>query len=315
MNNGYNAKLSDMDISQLIKYEWSEDKKSKVALIYAVGAIHMGKGQSGRTIGSKTLSKAIRIARKDPTVKGIILRVNSGGGSALASDIIAREVWLTTHGRNKKPFVVSMGGAAASGGYYISAYADKIVAQPTTITGSIGVIGMIPNFEKLFEKIHVNWSTVKKGEQADIYSINRKMTDVEYNKIKSSIEGTYEEFLKVVAEGRSMSRDEVHAIAQGRIWSGEQALANGLVDELGGIEKAKEIMAEMLNCKHLRTVEYSTSESMIEINSVIDTKLQSKLLPVNSELSKQALDLVKTIQLFDNEKTLYWLPWDISTAR
>jgi protease-4 len=208
-----------------------------------------------------------------------------------------------------------MGGAAASGGYYISAYADKIVAQPTTITGSIGVIGMIPNFEKLFEKINVNWSTVKKGEQADIYSINRKMTDVEYNKIKSSIEGTYEEFLKVVAEGRSMSRDEVHAIAQGRIWSGEQAVANGLVDELGGIEKAKEIMAEMLNCKHLRTVEYSTSESMIEINSVIDTKLQSKLLPVNSELSKQALDLVKTIQLFDNEKTLYWLPWDISTAR
>ncbi|PID30000.1 MAG: signal peptide peptidase SppA [Candidatus Cloacimonadota bacterium] len=310
----YNAKVADTDESDLIKYEWKKDKTSKVALIYAVGAIHTGEGKAGKTIGSESLSKAIRKARKDKSVKGIIMRVNSGGGSALASDIIAREVWLTVHGKNKKPFVVSMGGAAASGGYYISAYADKIIAEPTTITGSIGVIGMMPNFEKLFDKLHVNWSTVKKGKQADIYSVNRKMTDKEYNMIKKSVEKTYEEFINAVAEGRGMTRDEVHKIAQGRIWTGEQGLANGLVDIIGGMETAEKVMGEMINNPNLKLTEYRSEDSFVKISSEIGSSIEEKLNPFDSGISGQLMDLTKTVKLFGDEKVLYWLPWDISNA-
>jgi protease-4 len=250
-----------------ITYDWAaNDPETKVAIIYAVGGIHMGKGKQGQSIGSKTTSELIRKARKNTNVKGIIIRVNSGGGSALASDIIAREVKLCKEAG--KPVVVSMGGAAASGGYYISSFADKIVAQPSTITGSIGVIGMVPNFSGLYEKIHVNWSNVKKGKYADLGNTSRPMTSDEKEKIHNSIEHTYWTFVDIVAEGRSMSRENVHNIAQGRVWTGTQAKERGLVDEIGGLDVAKKEMQKLLKTnKKIKLVNMNKSvQDGLEIN-------------------------------------------------
>ena len=232
-------------------------EKDKIALIYAVGNIHSGEGVPGKSIGSVTTAKAIKQAREDRRVKGIIIRVDSGGGSALASDVIGREVELCKTGKNKKPVIVSMGGVAASGGYYIAAKADKIIAQPSTITGSIGVIGIYPVFERLYEKIHVNWDTVKRGKNADLGSTHRQPTAKEKKIGEESIQHFYDRFITLVAEGRNMSKDEVHKIAQGRVWTGKQAFEHGLVDALGGMDLAVKEMKKMADLKHeVKLVEF-----------------------------------------------------------
>jgi len=242
--------------------KWSTPRKDKIALIYAVGNIHSGEGVPGKSIGSKTISKAIKQAREDRRVKGIIIRVDSGGGSALASDVIGRGVELCKTGKNKKPVIVSMGGAAASGGYYIAAKADKIIAQPSTITGSIGVIGLYPVFERLYDKIHINWDVVKRGKHSDLGSTHRQPTDYEKKIGEESIEHFYDRFITIVAEGRDMSKDDVHKIAQGRVWTGKQAFERGLVDALGGMDLAVKEMKKIADLKHeVKLVEFEGEDN------------------------------------------------------
>jgi len=220
--------------------------KDKLAVIYCVGGIESGKGDE-ETIGSETIAKAIKDARTDSSIKAIVLRVNSPGGSALASDVIWREVVLA---KKSKPVVVSMGDVAASGGYYISCAADRIFAQPNTITGSIGVFGLMPNAQKLFsEKLGIFIDTANTAKHSDLGSPYRPVSAFEGEYIQKSVEKVYDTFTKRVAEGRGMQQADVDSIGQGRVWSGVDALRIKLVDELGGINDAVKFAAKKANLK------------------------------------------------------------------
>jgi protease-4 len=217
-------------------------KQPKIALIYAVGQIQSGEGDE-ETIGSDRIAKAIRDARMDSTVKAIVLRVNSPGGSALASDVIWREMTLA---KKVKPTVVSMGDVAASGGYYISCAADRIYAQPNTITGSIGVFGVLPNAQKAFaDKLGINIDTVNTNKHSDVGTPFRPVTKDEFSYIQNSVEKVYETFISRVAEGRKTTTAMIDSIGQGRVWSGTDALKINLVDELGGTDDAINYAAKM----------------------------------------------------------------------
>lgn len=228
--------------------EW---KKDRVAVIYAIGAIESGEGDD-ETIGSERIVKALRDARTDDKVKAVVLRVNSPGGSALASDVIWRETMLLKEAG--KPFIVSMGDVAASGGYYIAAGADKIVAHPTTITGSIGVFGLLPNAEGMFnDKLGITFDQVTTNEHGNFMTITRPLDDFEFEAINESVTSIYNTFLKVVSEGRNMSVEEVDSVAQGRVWTGLRAHQVGLVDELGDLDYAIELAAEMAELEDYTT--------------------------------------------------------------
>ncbi len=223
----------------------------KIAVIYAVGAIGGGDGDD-ESIGSDRLSEAIRKARTDSTIKAIVLRVNSPGGGALASDVIWREMVLA---RKAKPVVVSMGDVAASGGYYISCAADTIVAEPNTITGSIGVFGLLFNAQNLFNhKLGITFDTVKTGKFAALGSITRPLSAAEKEIIQQQVERVYDTFLSHVADGRKMSKADVDSIGQGRVWSGTDAKRLGLVDVLGGVDDAIKIAAKMAKLDSYRTI-------------------------------------------------------------
>jgi len=246
LGTGNNKDINFVNITKYTKaIVKDKDKKwelEKIAIVYAVGEIHSGKGKSNE-IGSETTCEALRKARTDDKVKAVVLRVNSPGGSALASDVIWREVLLT---KMVKPVVVSMGDVAASGGYYISCAADTIVAEPNTITGSIGVFGLIFNSKRfLNDKLGITFDTVLTGKHADIGSAVRPMTATERAVIQRSVEKVYDTFITRVADGRHISKTEVDSIGQGRVWSGIDAQRLHLVDVIGGIDKAVEIAARM----------------------------------------------------------------------
>ncbi|MCA1763122.1 MAG: signal peptide peptidase SppA [Cryomorphaceae bacterium] len=217
-------------------------KKDKIAVVYASGAIASGESADD-AIGSETFAKAIRDARRDTAIKAIVLRVNSGGGSALASDVIWRETSLA---KEVKPLVVSMGDVAASGGYYIAADADEIFAMPNTITGSIGVFGILPNMKGFFNnKLGMTFDGVKTGKFADFGELTRPLTDAEYAILQKSVDRIYDVFLERVSDGRSITKEEVDEIGQGRVWSGVNAMDIQLVDRLGGLEDAIARAAEL----------------------------------------------------------------------
>ena len=233
---------------------------NKIAVIYATGAINSGEG-SYNTIGSETTVKAIRKAAKDENVKAIVLRVNSPGGSALASDVILRELELA---KQKKKIVVSMGDYAASGGYYIACNADKIFANHSTITGSIGVFGVIPSNKKLLnEKLGLYIDTVNTHKYSDGFQGYRSLTDYEKAVIQESVEQVYETFITYVSEGRNMTKEEVNSIGQGRVWSGTDALSIGLVDEIGGLEDAIVSAADLADLEDYRVITLPKKEDPI----------------------------------------------------
>ncbi|MGP1386228.1 MAG: signal peptide peptidase SppA [Thainema sp.] len=210
---------------------------NQIALVYAEGPIVDGEGEGlSQVIAGDKLARHLRQLRLDDDVKAVVLRVNSPGGSAIASEVILREVQLCQEAG--KPVIVSMGNVAASGGYWIAASADQIFAEPTTITGSIGVFGFFPNLEDLGEKIGVNWEVVKTGDTADIFTITRPKTPKELNILQTSVDSIYDEFLERVAQGRDLPLERVAELAQGRVWSGSSAKDLGLVDELGGLDAA-----------------------------------------------------------------------------
>ncbi len=227
--------LESLFASDYGEKEEEEELGGPLAVIYAVGGIDMGDGDD-QSIGSATLSKALRQARLAPDVKAVVLRVSSPGGSALASDIIWRETELLKEAG--KTLVVSMGDYAASGGYYISAGADRIFANPTTITGSIGVFGMLPYAEELMkDKMGLAFDDVKTHDHAGI-GLDAQLDPVQREAMNASITNIYEDFVSIVADGRGMTFEDVDAIARGRVWTGEDALEIGLVDELGDLESA-----------------------------------------------------------------------------
>ena len=216
-------------------YKTKNSSKNEVAIIYATGQIYDGKG-NGNDIYSEDLSKTIRKAREDKDVKAIVLRVNSPGGSAVASAIIGRELDLT---KAEKPVIVSMGNYAASGGYWISAKADYIFADPTTLTGSIGVFGTFPNMQGFFnDKLGLTFDVAKTNENADFGSVSHPLTEFQYAKLQENVVKTYDDFTKRVAEGRSLRQSYVDSIGQGRVWAGADAIGLGLVDQLGDLEDA-----------------------------------------------------------------------------
>jgi protease-4 len=209
-------------------------KAGRIAIVYAEGEIVDGEG-SPDEIGGARLSRELRKLRQDKNVRAVVLRVNSPGGSAASSEVVQREVRLL---RREKPVVVSMGSYAASGGYWISAYADRIFAEPTTITGSIGVFGMQFDVQRLADSLGVTFDRVKTGRFADAMTVSRPKTPEEMAVLQRMVDWIYGEFLAKVAEGRNLPPDKVAAIAQGRVWSGADALEHGLVDELGGLDAA-----------------------------------------------------------------------------
>ena len=231
-----NKDLNSISLRKYTKVTKTKDYKGlardKIAVIYAYGDVVMGNRGEG-SISSERISKAIRKARRDSTIKAIVFRVNSGGGSALASEVIWREVDLAAA---VKPVVASMGDVAASGGYYILAPADTIIANPVTITGSIGVFAVLPNAQKFFNnKLGINMDVAKTNPYADIGNPFRPLEDEETGLMRFSVEKIYDTFVSHVSSGRNMTWDEVDAIGQGRVWSGANAMENGLVDAYGGL--------------------------------------------------------------------------------
>ncbi len=250
-----NQPEDDLDFRQISLARYAETVEdpltsrrsdNQVALVYAEGPIVDGDSDSfgsSSVIAGNTLARQLRQLRQDDQVKAVVLRVNSPGGSATASEVILREIQLVR--KAGKPVVVSMGNVAASGGYWISCQADAILAQPTTITGSIGVFGVFLNLEDLGTKVGVNWDSVRTAQLADIFSNTRPRTEAELNVLQQSVDTIYDAFLDRVSQGRDLPAAQVAELAQGRVWSGKAALRLGLVDELGGLNRAIATAAEL----------------------------------------------------------------------
>ena len=241
--------------------EYKANGKDRIALIYAQGDIVDGKGEDGQ-IGSTTYRNMIRKAREDKNIKAIVVRINSGGGSSLASENIWREMTLA---RKDKPVIVSFGDVAASGGYYIACNADSIFSQPNTITGSIGVFAMIPNMQKFFDdKLGITFDVVKTSSEADAYTVVKPLSEKQRKFIQNEIDTIYHDFKTRVSEGRKKDVNYVDSIAQGRIWSGDRGLQLGLVDRIGGLQDAIDCAARMAKTTDYRLREYPEPQSFFE---------------------------------------------------
>jgi len=229
---------------------------NEIAVVYAIGGIESGKGDD-ETIGSDRIAKALRDARLDENVKAIVFRVNSPGGSALASDVIWRETQLIK--ASGKPLIVSMGDYAASGGYYISCFADRIFAEPTTITGSIGVFGIIPNLQNFLDhKLGITTDQFETNPHAGMMGVTHPLDTVEKVAMQTMIASIYQDFTSKVAQGRNLRIEFVDSIGQGRVWSGVDAVGLGLVDELGGLKEALAYAAQQASVSDYSVSEYPT---------------------------------------------------------
>ncbi len=243
--------------SQQPESKSDDNTKDKIAIVYAVGEIIEGEGNQS-TIGSISMSKAIAKAREDKNVKAIVLRVNSPGGSSLASDAIAREIGLC---RGVKPVIVSMGDVAASGGYYISALADTIIALPNSITGSIGVFGLFPNMHELLtNKMGLTFESVKTGQYSDFARVDQPLSETDRMYLQNMVNRIYDDFTSIVERGRSIDSVTVESISQGRVWTAKRAMDKHLIDGYGGINDAIKIAAFMAKLKKYNIVEYPKIE-------------------------------------------------------
>lgn len=264
---GKKEKLSSITINDYAANQKPEnsDSKNKIAVIYANGDITGGEGND-ESIGSERISRAIRKAREDDKIKAIVLRVNSGGGSALASDVIWREIILS---KKVKPVIASFGDVAASGGYYIACAADSIFVQPNTITGSIGVFGIIPNFQNLLtNKLGITFDGVKTGQYADIMSVNRPLTAGERLIIQTDVNHVYDSFITRVADGRKKSKAYIDSIGGGHVWIGTDAIKIGLADRIGSFNDAIVAAGKKAKLSDYKIVEYP--QKIDPIKSLLD---------------------------------------------
>jgi protease-4 len=273
-----------VNITDYTKNQSDEDTTSnagnRIALVYASGEITGGDGDDN-TIGSEKISKTLRQVRLDDNVKAVVLRVNSPGGSSLASDVIWREVMLT---KKVKPVIVSMGDYAASGGYYISCAADSIYAEPNTITGSIGIFAMLPNLQKFFnDKLGLTFDGVKTGKFADLGDVSRPLTPEERMILQAQVNQGYDIFTKAVANGRHKTQAYINSIGQGRVWTGSQAITNGLVDKLGNINDAIRSASRMAKLKDYDVVPYPEQTSKFKnLGKTFSVEVRAQM--VKSEL-------------------------------
>lgn len=248
------------------KYEnsvnYKREGKEKIALIYAEGDIVDGKGDNGQ-IGGATYRGYIRKARLDKDIKAIVLRINSGGGSSMASEDMWREITIA---RKEKPVIISFGDVAASGGYYMSCNADSIFAEPNTITGSIGVFSILPNMQKFFKnKLGVTFDGVKTAQDADELSVSKPLTEMQKRYFQNDVDSIYHTFKSRVAEGRKKDVEYVDSIGQGRVWLGKKGLQLGLVDRLGGLQDAVDCAARIANISNYRLKEYPEPKNFLDL--------------------------------------------------
>ena len=271
----------------------------KVALLYATGPIIGGDGIYS-TIGGRTLSRALRRAREDRSIAAIVLRVDSPGGSAVASDVIWRETFLS---KKEKPLVISMSDLAGSGGYWISMAGHRIVAQPQTLTGSIGVLAGKFSLAGLYDKLGITAERITYGQKADMFSTFRPFSPEERELLKQNILWTYEKFLTKAAEGRNLTREDVDKVGRGRVWTGRQALEAKLIDELGGLDKALDLAKGLAGIPDDEDIKLVVWPRKISLLGAIFGRPQTKanLLP-SSELSQ----LLQTLQALEKEN-----PWAV----
>lgn len=292
----YESQIKDIIGSERLipieKYQESIlHSQNKIAIIYAEGNILLDgeRGGIGNSITPEKINSEIDKALKNPNIKGIVLRLNSPGGSALASNLIHHKL---QEANKIKPIYVSIGGVAASGGYYMASAGQKIFADSESITGSIGVVSLIPNFNELVKKIDVNMESVKKGEYSDLFSLTKDFNEKDREKIYASSVKVYNEFLDVVAQGRNLNREYVHSIAQGKVWLGEEGKEIGLVDEIGGIENAVSSLAKELKIDSYEVVEIVEKEKL-------DVMLK-QYIPFKT--------FWKNLSLLEEEKELFFEP-------
>jgi protease-4 len=277
----------------------------RIAVVYAEGEIVDGEGDAGE-IGGTKFSRELRKLRQDENVKAIVLRVNSPGGSASASEVIQREIRLL---KKVKPVIVSMGTYAASGGYWISAYGDRIFAEPTTITGSIGVFGIQFDVKKLANNFGITFDSVKTGKFADALTISRPKTPEELAVLQRMVDWIYGEFVTKVAEGRKLEPARVEEIAQGRVWSGAEALNIGLVDEIGGLDAAIAFAAEKAGLgKNYRLVEYPRQKELLEaIQDFLEHNVPryAHSTGLSAKIAERIEAELKTLRAFNDPNGIY----------
>ncbi|WP_288983486.1 signal peptide peptidase SppA [uncultured Flavobacterium sp.] len=286
-------------------------KDDIIAVIYAQGEIAGGEGDVN-VIGEGSIKRSLQEAREDDDVKAIVLRVDSPGGNALTSELIWREIEIT---KKSKPVVVSMGNYAASGGYYIAANADRIFAEPNTITGSIGVFGMLPNMTQLGKNIGINAEQVKTHENASGYSVFEPIDENFKDFVLESIEKTYATFLKRVADGRKMKTEEVDAIAQGRVWTGVDAQKLGLVDEIGGLDDAIKYAAKLGKTTSYRTENFPEYEKSFEdllANFTGMAMFKTKEQLLKEQLGQEGFQMLEQIKRLKSRKGIQaMMPYEI----
>lgn len=297
-----------VNVGVSLKYKKAKDK---IAVIYAQGQILDGEGNP-QTIGEGYVKKSLQDAVKDDNVKAIVLRVDSPGGSALASDIIWREIEIT---KKHKPVVVSMGNLAASGGYYISCNADKIFAEPTTITGSIGVFGALPNFRGLTNNMGIYSDIVSTHENSAEYSIFQPMSESFKGVITESIENIYDIFLERVAEGRGMTKEQVNEVAQGRVWTGTDAKRLGLIDEIGGLEDAIAYAAELGEVQEYGLENFPVFKKTLEEYFNENTPfplMKTKESLIKEEIGEENYQVIQQIRNMNSRKGIQaMMPYEI----
>ena len=286
-------------------------KKDIIAVVYAQGEISGGEGDVN-VIGEGSIKRSLEEARKDDDVKAIVLRVNSPGGSALTSELIWREIEIT---KKTKPVVVSMGNYAASGGYYIAANADRIFAEPNTITGSIGVFGMLPNASQLAKNIGINAEQVKTHANAGGYSVFEPIDENFKGIVLEGIEKTYNIFLKRVADGRKMTTEQVNEIAKGRVWTGTDAHRLGLVDEIGGLEDAIKYAAKLGKTSAYRTEDFPEYEKSFEdllANFTGMAMFKTKEQLLKEQLGEEGFQMLEQIKRVKSRKGIQAImPYEI----
>ena len=286
-------------------------KNDIIAVIYAQGEIAGGEGDVN-VIGEGSIKRSLQEAREDKDVKAIVLRVNSPGGSALTSELIWREIEIT---KKVKPVVVSMGNYAASGGYYIAANADRIFAEPNTITGSIGVFGMLPNMNQLGKNIGINAEQVKTHQNASGYSVFEPIDENFKGFVLESIEKTYATFLKRVADGRKMTTEQVDAIAQGRVWTGVDAHKLGLVDEIGGLDATIKYAAKLGKTSSYRTENYPEYEKNFEdllANFTGMAMFKTKEQLLKEQLGEEGFQMLEQIKRVKSRKGIQaMMPYEL----
>ena len=286
--------------------------KTRIAVLVAEGEIVNGEGKSNQ-VGGDRLSRELRRLRLDERVKAVVLRVNSPGGSVSASELILREVVLT---KKVKPMVISMGHLAASGGYWISSYGDRIFAEPTTLTGSIGVFGLLPNVKKLANEHGITWDSVTTAKLANPMTLTRPKNELELNRIQGMVDHIYEQFIAKVAESRKLTKEAVHEIAQGRVWSGQEALKLGLVDELGGLEEALKHAAKMAKAENDYYVagperEADTMKEILKSLSQGKSRKLTKAGPVDALAETFKVQLERLAALNDPHGVYARMPFDL----